>query len=180
MNRGNPSSKKVEIVPWRSHPQRSPGSFAKRFNGVEEGIVFDEPTFEFLIRTTTSTTPCSTTSHASWPHLATRRRSDTIARALALKVQRLYTEAVLRGIAEHGKLLRSQPLRLPHQLEVRSRLGRTRWKTQSRAWPISIQNRRAPLRDVHGPPQDGRESWDKPLHAGTWQLEEASSKEWIV
>ena len=58
--------KKVEIVPLEVIIRNiSAGSFAKRY-GVEEGIVFEEPTFEFSYKTTISTTPCSTTP-TPWP-----------------------------------------------------------------------------------------------------------------
>ena len=52
--------KKVSIVPLEVIVRNiSAGSFAKRY-GVEEGIVFDEPTIEFSIKTTCSTTRLST------------------------------------------------------------------------------------------------------------------------
>lgn len=77
--------KKVEIVPLEVIIRNvSAGSFAKRY-GVEEGIVFDEPTFEFSYKNDDLHDPLLNTSHALALHLATREEIDTI-RALALKV----------------------------------------------------------------------------------------------
>ncbi len=52
--------KRVSIVPLEVIIRNiSAGSFAKRY-GVEEGIVFNEPTIEFSYKTTTSATRLST------------------------------------------------------------------------------------------------------------------------
>ena len=77
--------KKVSIVPLEVIIRNiSAGSFAKRY-GVEEGIVFDEPTFEFSYKNDDLHDPLLNTSHALALHLATRQEIDTI-RAMALKV----------------------------------------------------------------------------------------------
>ena len=77
--------KKVSIVPLEVIVRNiSAGSFAKRY-GVEEGIVFDEPTFEFSYKNDDLHDPLLNTSHALALKLATREEIDTI-RALALKV----------------------------------------------------------------------------------------------
>ena len=77
--------KKVQIVPLEVIIRNvSAGSFAKRY-GVEEGIPFDEPTFEFSYKNDDLHDPLLNTSHALALHLATRQEIDTI-RAMALKV----------------------------------------------------------------------------------------------
>ena len=77
--------KKVEIVPLEVIIRNvSAGSFAKRY-GVEEGIVFDEPTFEFSYKNDGLHDPLLNTSHALALKLATREEIDTI-KAMALKV----------------------------------------------------------------------------------------------
>ena len=77
--------KKVRIVPLEVIIRNvSAGSFAKRY-GVEEGIPFDEPTFEFSYKNDDLHDPLLNTSHALALHLATRQEIDTI-RAMALKV----------------------------------------------------------------------------------------------
>ena len=63
--------KKVEIVPLEVIIRNvSAGSFAKRY-GVEEGIVFDEPTFEFSYKNDGLHDPLLNTSHALALKLAT-------------------------------------------------------------------------------------------------------------
>jgi len=77
--------KKVEIVPLEVIIRNvSAGSFAKRY-GVEEGIVFDEPTFEFSYKNDGLHDPLLNTSHALALKLATREEIGTI-RTMALKV----------------------------------------------------------------------------------------------
>ena len=77
--------KKVEIVPLEVIIRNvSAGSFAKRY-GVEEGIVFDEPTFEFSYKNDGLHDPLLNTSHALALKLATREEIETI-RTMALKV----------------------------------------------------------------------------------------------
>ena len=77
--------KKVSIVPLEVIIRNlSAGSFAKRY-GVEEGIVFDEPTFEFSYKNDDLHDPLLNTSHALALKLATREEIDTI-RAMALKI----------------------------------------------------------------------------------------------
>ena len=64
--------KKVSIVPLEVIIRNiSAGSFAKRY-GVEEGIVFDEPTFEFSYKNDDLGDPLLNTSHALALKLATK------------------------------------------------------------------------------------------------------------
>ena len=64
--------KKVSIVPLEVIVRNiSAGSFAKRY-GVEEGIVFDEPTFEFSYKNDDLGDPLLNTSHALALKLATK------------------------------------------------------------------------------------------------------------
>ena len=64
--------KKVSIVPLEVIVRNiSASSFAKRY-GVEEGIVFDEPTFEFSYKNDDLGDPLLNTSHALALKLATR------------------------------------------------------------------------------------------------------------
>ena len=62
----------------------SAGHFAQRY-GVPEGIVFDEPTFEFSYKNDDLHDPLLNDSHALALKLATKEEIDTI-RAMALKV----------------------------------------------------------------------------------------------
>ena len=64
--------KKVSLAPLEVIVRNiSAGSFAKRY-GVEEGIVFDEPTFEFSYKNDDLGDPLLNTSHALALKLATR------------------------------------------------------------------------------------------------------------
>ena len=64
--------KRVSIVPLEVIVRNiSAGSFAKRY-GVEEGIVFDEPTFEFSYKNDDLGDPLLNTSHALALKLATK------------------------------------------------------------------------------------------------------------
>ena len=77
--------KKVSIVPLEVIVRNiSAGSFAKRY-GVEEGIVFDEPTFEFSYKNDDLGDPLLNTSHALALKLATKEEIATI-RSMALKI----------------------------------------------------------------------------------------------
>ena len=77
--------KKVQIVPLEVIIRNvSAGSFAKRY-GVEEGIQFDQPTFEFSYKNDDLHDPLLNTSHALALKLATPEEIETI-RAMALKV----------------------------------------------------------------------------------------------
>ena len=77
--------KKVSIVPLEVIVRNvSAGHFAQRY-GVPEGIVFDEPTFEFSYKNDDLHDPLLNDSHALALKLATREEIDTI-RAMALKV----------------------------------------------------------------------------------------------
>lgn len=80
--------KKVSIVPLEVIVRNiSAGSFAKRY-GVEEGIVFDEPTFEFSYKNDDLHDPLLNDAHALALKLATKEEIATI-RAMALKVNEL-------------------------------------------------------------------------------------------
>ncbi len=70
--------KKVSIVPLEVIIRNiSAGSFAKRF-GVEEGIVFDEPTIEFSYQNDELGDPLMNAYHAIALKLATREEIETI------------------------------------------------------------------------------------------------------
>lgn len=77
--------KKVSIVPLEVIVRNiSAGSFAKRY-GVPEGIVFDEPTFEFSYKNDDLHDPLLNDSHALALKLATKDEIALI-RTMALKV----------------------------------------------------------------------------------------------
>ena len=77
--------KKVSIVPLEVIIRNiSAGSFAKRF-GVEEGIVFDEPTIEFSYNNDELGDPLMNAYHAIALKAATREEIETI-KAMAFKV----------------------------------------------------------------------------------------------
>ena len=83
--------KKVSIVPLEVIIRNiSAGSFAKRY-GVEEGIVFDEPTFEFSYKNDDLGDPLLNDSHALALKLATKEEIATI-REMALKINELMKE----------------------------------------------------------------------------------------
>ncbi len=70
--------KKVSIVPLEVIIRNiSAGSFAKRY-GVEEGIVFDEPTIEFSYKNDDLGDPLINTYHALALKLATKEEIETI------------------------------------------------------------------------------------------------------
>ncbi|MBQ2518330.1 MAG: phosphoribosylaminoimidazolesuccinocarboxamide synthase [Clostridia bacterium] len=72
--------RKVSIVPLEVIIRNiSAGSFAKRF-GVEEGIVFDEPTIEFSYKNDELGDPLMNAYHAIALKLATRERIEEIKR----------------------------------------------------------------------------------------------------
>ncbi len=80
--------KKVSIVPLEVIVRNiSAGSFARRY-GVEEGIVFEKPTFEFSYKNDALGDPLLNTSHALALKLATEEEINTI-RTMALKVNDL-------------------------------------------------------------------------------------------
>ena len=80
--------KKVSIVPLEVIVRNvSAGHFAQRY-GVEEGIVFDEPTFEFSYKNDDLHDPLLNDSHALALKLATKEEIDAI-RAMALKVNKV-------------------------------------------------------------------------------------------
>ena len=77
--------KKVSIVPLEVIIRNiSAGSFAKHF-GVEEGIVFDEPTIEFSYKNDELGDPLMNAYHAIALKAATREEIETI-KAMAFKV----------------------------------------------------------------------------------------------
>lgn len=77
--------KKVSIVPLEVIIRNvSAGSFAKRY-GVDEGIIFDEPTIEFSYKNDDLGDPLINSYHALALKLATRREIETII-SLAFKV----------------------------------------------------------------------------------------------
>ena len=77
--------KKVSIVPLEVIIRNiSAGSFAKRY-GVEEGIVFDEPTIEFSYKNDDLGDPLINSYHALALKLATREEIETI-KTLAFRV----------------------------------------------------------------------------------------------
>lgn len=77
--------KKVSIVPLEVIIRNiSAGSFAKRF-GVEEGIVFDEPTIEFSYKNDDLGDPLMNAYHAIALKAATREEIETI-KSMAFKV----------------------------------------------------------------------------------------------
>ncbi len=77
--------KKVQIVPLEVIIRNiSAGSFAKRY-GVEEGIVFEEPTIEFSYKNDDLHDPLINEYHALALKLATRAEIDTI-KSMAFRV----------------------------------------------------------------------------------------------
>ena len=86
--------KKVSIVPLEVIIRNiSAGSFAKRY-GVEEGIVFDEPTIEFSYKNDDLHDPLINEYHALALKLATKVEIDTI-KAMAFKVNEILKEYFL-------------------------------------------------------------------------------------
>src|SRR5574344_791481 len=77
--------KKVSIVPLEVIVRNiSAGSFAKHY-GVEEGIVFDEPTIEYSYKNDALGDPLLNSYHARALKRATQKEIDTI-EAMAFKV----------------------------------------------------------------------------------------------
>lgn len=80
--------KKVSIVPLEVIVRNiSAGSFAKHY-GVEEGIVFDQPTVEYSYKNDALGDPLLNTSHALALQLATAEEIETI-RTYALRIDEL-------------------------------------------------------------------------------------------
>ena len=87
--------KKVQIVPLEVIIRNiSAGSFSKRY-GVEEGIVFEQPTIEFSYKNDDLGDPLLNEYHALALKLATREEIDTI-KAMAFKVNALMKEFFLK------------------------------------------------------------------------------------
>ncbi|MGN1419088.1 MAG: phosphoribosylaminoimidazolesuccinocarboxamide synthase, partial [Acutalibacteraceae bacterium] len=83
--------KKVSIVPLEVIIRNvSAGSFAKHY-GVEEGIVFDDPTIEFSYKNDDLGDPLLNSYHAIALKLATKEEIETI-KAMAFKVNEVLTE----------------------------------------------------------------------------------------
>ncbi|WP_461013530.1 phosphoribosylaminoimidazolesuccinocarboxamide synthase [Trueperella pyogenes] len=83
--------KKVDIVPLEVIIRNvSAGSFAKRY-GVEEGIVFDEPTIEFSLKDDDLGDPLINDYHALALKLATREEIEQI-KEYTFTVNRVLTE----------------------------------------------------------------------------------------
>lgn len=86
--------KKVSIVPLEVIIRNiSAGSFAKRY-GVEEGIVFDEPTIEFSYKNDDLHDPLINDYHALALKLATKEEIETI-KSMAFKINSLLKEYFL-------------------------------------------------------------------------------------
>ena len=86
--------KKVSIVPLEVIIRNiSAGSFSKKY-GVEEGIVFDEPTIEFSYKNDDLHDPLLNAYHAIALKLATREEIENI-KAMAFKVNTLLKEYFL-------------------------------------------------------------------------------------
>ncbi len=86
--------KKVTIVPLEVIIRNiSAGSFAKRY-GVEEGIVFDEPTIEFSYKNDALHDPLLNSYHALALKLATREEIERI-KAMAFRVNCVLKEYFL-------------------------------------------------------------------------------------
>ena len=82
--------KKVSIVPLEVIVRNiSAGSFAKHY-GVQEGIVFDQPTVEYSYKNDALGDPLLNTSHALALKLATAEEVETI-RTYALRIDELLT-----------------------------------------------------------------------------------------
>ena len=87
--------RKVSIVPLEVIIRNiSAGSFSKRY-GVEEGIVFEQPTIEFSYKNDDLGDPLLNEYHALALKLATREEIDTI-KAMAFKVNALMKEFFLK------------------------------------------------------------------------------------
>lgn len=82
--------KRVKIVPLEVIIRNvSAGSFAKHY-GVEEGIVFDEPTIEFSYKNDDLGDPLLNAYHALALKLATKKEIETI-KSMAFKVNEVLT-----------------------------------------------------------------------------------------
>ena len=106
--------KKVSIVPLEVIIRNvSAGSFAKRY-GVEEGIVFDEPTIEFSYKNDDLGDPLINSYHALALHLATKEEIETI------KKIRVQGKRSLKGVL-------FAPRRKAHRLQVGIRASARRY-----------------------------------------------------
>ena len=107
--------KHVSIVPLEVIIRNiSAGSFAKRF-GVEEGIVFDEPTIEFSYKNDDLGDPLMNAYHARALKLATAEEIETI-KAMAFKVNEVlkaFFKAVNVDLVDFKLEFGDQPRHLP-------------------------------------------------------------------
>ncbi len=88
--------KKVEIIPLEVIVRNiSAGSFAKRY-GVEEGIVFAEPTIEFSYKNDELNDPLINDCHIQALALATKAEIETI-KAMAFKVNQVLKDFLLNN-----------------------------------------------------------------------------------
>lgn len=85
LNKRDTLVRRVQIVPLEVIVRNiAAGSFSKRY-GVDEGVVFDEPTVEYSYKNDALGDPLMNTSHALALGLATAQEIETI-RSYALKV----------------------------------------------------------------------------------------------
>ena len=97
--------KHVSIVPLEVIIRNiSAGSFAKRF-GVEEGIVFDEPTIEFSYKNDDLGDPLMNAYHARALKLATAEEIETILQARVRPPERRHDRPRRRDQPRHLPLL---------------------------------------------------------------------------
>ena len=83
--------KRVQIVPLEVIVRNiAAGSFSKRY-GVEEGVVFDNPTIEFSYKNDALGDPLINTTHITAIHLASAEELDTI-RRYAFRVNEVLRE----------------------------------------------------------------------------------------
>ena len=138
--------KKVSIVPLEVIIRNiSAGSFAKRY-GVEEGIVFDEPTIEFSYKNDDLGDPLLNEYHALALKLATKEEIETI------KKYAFGVNEVLKAFwAECGVTLVDFKLS-----SARPPTARSSWPTRSAPTPAACGTAR-PMR-----------SWTRTASAGTW------------
>ena len=139
--------KKVSIVPLEVIIRNiSAGSFAKRF-GVEEGIVFDEPTIEFSYKNDELGDPLMNAYHAIALKAATREEIETI-KAMAFKVN----EVMKQYFDTLNVIL------VDFKLEARLRTARSFSQTKSLRIPAACGTR---------PP---RRSWTRTASVVTWAV----------
>ena len=158
--------KKVSIVPLEVIIRNiSAGSFAKRY-GVEEGIVFDEPTIEFSYKNDDLHDPLINSYHAVALKLATWDEIDTI-KKYAFQVN----DFLKKTLAECGVTLVDFKLEFGNWWT--SSWSSARPPTAPSCWPT----RSAPTPAGSGTPRPGR-SWTRTASAGTWATWRAPIRRW--